>query len=76
MTICSTIVCSALAVSEYDRGDGTFDRFMTADVTIKAEGARYESFKLYCWIQVAVWVIGFPAVSVSVYDFVTRDRPG
>ena len=56
----ATIVCSTLADSKYDNGDGTFDRFMTVDVTIPAEGARYEGIVLYAQIMVVVWVFGFP----------------
>ena len=48
------------AVAEYDNGDGTFDRFMKADVSIRAEGARYEALVLYAQIMVVVWVFGFP----------------
>ena len=33
---------------------------MTADMSIRAEGARYESLVLYAWIMVVVWVFGFP----------------
>ena len=56
----ATIVCSTFAVSEFDNGDGTFDRFMTADPSIVADGARYEALVLFATIMVAVWVFGFP----------------
>ena len=45
-------------MSEFDNGDGTFDRFMTADMSIVAEGARYESLILYARLMVMVWTIG------------------
>ena len=56
----ATIVCSTLAVTEFDNGDGTFDRFMTADMSIAATGPRYDSLILYAWIMMVVWVLGFP----------------
>ena len=31
---CATIVCATLPVSEFDNGDGTVDKFMTADVSV------------------------------------------
>ena len=47
-------------MSEFDNGDGTFDRFMTADMSIKAEGADYKGLLLYAQIMVVVWVFGLP----------------
>ena len=37
------VPCSAYAVTELDNGDGTFDVFMTADMSIEAKGERYEA---------------------------------
>ena len=47
-------------MSEFDNGDGTFDRFMSVDMSIEAKGPRYEAIVLYAWIMVALWVIGIP----------------
>ena len=53
-------MCSTFAVSEYDNGDGTFDRYMAVDSNIKANGERYEAIVLFAGINVAIWVAGMP----------------
>ena len=47
-------------MTEFDNGDGTFDAFMTADMSIEAEGARYQGLIMYASIMVVVWIVGFP----------------
>ena len=56
----ATVVCSVFAVSSFDNGDGTFDHFMTADLSLKAEGPEYDGIIAYAWLMVVVWVIGMP----------------
>ena len=47
-------------MTEFDNGDGTFDGYMTADMSIEAEGARYQGLIMYALIMVVVWIVGFP----------------
>ena len=56
----ATTVCQAFAVTEFDNGDGTFDVYMTADLSIPATGAEYEAVRLFAWLMAVVWVVGLP----------------
>ena len=60
----ATTVCSAFAVSEFDNGDGTFDCFMTADMTIACNGPHkdpeYDAIILYALLMALVYVLGMP----------------
>ena len=56
----ATIVCSTLVESEFDNGDGTFDTFMAADMSIEASGARYRALRTYAMLMTIVWVFGPP----------------
>ena len=56
----ATTAAETFAVSEFDNGDGTFDRFMSADMSIEASGPRYEFLILYARLMVVVWIIGVP----------------
>ena len=70
MPTIATTVCSTLPVTEFDRGDGTFDRFMSADMSISTTDPRYSGLILYACIMVCVWVFGFPmALSTLLFSY-------
>jgi len=58
----ATTACSTFAVSEFDNGDGTFDRFMTVDLSMEASGAEYEALVMFAALMVVVWVVGMPLI--------------
>ena len=55
----STIICSAFAVSEFDNGDGTVDRYMTADMSREADGPMYDLIVMYAVAMVLIIPVGF-----------------
>ena len=60
LTTTSTTICSTFACTEFERGDGTQDRFMSADMTISCDGERYESIIAYAAAMCFVFPLGVP----------------
>ena len=56
----ATTVCQAFSTTNFDNGDGTFDAYMTADLSIPATGAEYEAVQVFAFLMAVVWVAGLP----------------
>ena len=56
----ATTVCQSFATTHFDNSDGTFDAYMTADLSIPATGAEYKAVYLFASLMAIVWVAGLP----------------